>query len=136
VAGAAKSSLYAATYRNMRINLDKIETTDKINGLGLKRTIDSKQYKELYLDTDLGCYVVVRKDSDSPDSKYSGRIFVERSSVACAQISRDSVPKHQPIGTPDELDTPSGTKRKSRTQATSKKALTEKIAARKAAKAE
>ena len=95
----------------MKIHLDKIETHRKINGLGLKRTVDAGHYAELYFDTDLGCYVVIRKD-ESSDSKFSGKILLERSSVACAQVASESVPKYQPIGTPEIRDTPSGQRKK------------------------
>lgn len=116
----------------MRIYLDKIETVNKLNGLGLKRTISAEHYAEMYFDTELSCYVVIRKPDES-DSKFSGKILIPQSSVGCAQISERSVPKHQPIGTPEERDTPSG-KRKARTDATAKKAIAERAEARAASK--
>jgi len=117
----------------MKIKLDKIETTGKINGLGLKRSVVLDHYAELYFDTDLDMYVVIREEEES-DSRYSGKILLERNQVKCAQVARESVPKHQPIGTEPERDTPSGKKRKHRTDKTAKSAIAERIEAREASK--
>lgn len=95
----------------MKIHLDKIETSKKLNGLGLKRSLDVTHYDEMYLDTDLNCYVIIRKPEGS-DAKYSGKILVERSAVGCSQVSEVSIPKHQPIGTKPSHDTPSGQRKK------------------------
>lgn len=116
----------------MKIFVDKLETTKKVNGLGLKRSIDYQHYEELYFDTDLRCYIAIRKPEGS-DSKYSGKIMIERSVVACAQVAERSVPKHQPIGTPEARDTPTG-QRKKKTAATAKSAIAERAEARAASK--
>lgn len=114
----------------MKIKLDKIETTGKINGLGLKKSVLIDHYDELYFDTDLDMYVCVRP-ADVSDAKYSGKVLLERNQVKCAQVSRESVPKHQPIGTPETHDTPKGT-RKKRSVEGAKSAIAERIAAREA----
>ena len=120
----------------MKIYLDKIETNCKINGLGLKRSVAAEFYAALYFDTDLNMYVVIRKD-DPTDSKFSGTILLERGSVAVSQVSADSLPKFQPLGTPPSYDTPSGQRKKNKnTPATSKSAIAERIEARKPQPAE
>lgn len=117
----------------MKIKLDKLETNKKINGLGLKRSVDAQHYAELYFDTDLSCYIAIRHNEGS-DSKYSGKIIIERGVVSCAQVAEESVPKHQPIGTPAKNDTPTGG-RKKRSVEGGKETIAERIAARAADKA-
>lgn len=116
----------------MKIFIDKLEMNTKVNGLGLKRTIDKAHYEELYFDTDLLCYFAIRRDEGS-DSKYSGKIMIERGVVSCAQVAEASVPKHQPIGTPAKNDTPTGG-RKKRSVEGGKETIAERIAARAADK--
>lgn len=113
----------------MKILLDKVETIKSISGLGLRKHYDKSCCTELYYDTELQHYVAVQKVAAG--HKYTGRILIPPSAIACAQISKESVPKHQPIGTPDELDTPSGKKRKHRTDETAKSTIAERIEARK-----
>jgi hypothetical protein len=120
----------------MKINLDKIELNSRINALNLTTHFSSEKHKcELYYDTELNLFFVIREKEEGDGNKYSGKIMVPAHNVAAAQISEISVPKHQPIGTPDSHDTPSGN-RKPRTEATFKKAIAEKIAERTASKTE
>lgn len=118
----------------MIIQLDKIELNSRINALGLRTHYLRDHCEELYYDTDLDLFMIHIKQAGE-GSKYSGKVIVPAHNVAAAQVSRTSVPKHQPIGTKPELDTPGG-QRKKRTEKTAKSAIAEKAAARKLAKLE
>ena len=116
----------------MKIQLDKIELNSRINALGLKSHYLRTHCTELYFDTELEHYMVLIKTSGE-GSKYSGKVMVPAHNVAAAQVSLESVPKHQPIGTPEKNDTPSGT-RKKRSIDGSKSTIAERIEARAASK--
>ena len=94
----------------MIIDLDKIELHRRINGLALKTHYTREYCERLYFDTDLRVYVVILPEQ--PGSKYSGKVLVPECNVACAQVSSSSVPKHQPLGTPSNRDTPSGRRKR------------------------
>jgi hypothetical protein len=113
----------------MYIQLDKIELCNRIGGLQLKTNYLRENCSDMYYDTEMNLFFV--EVNHGPGNKYSGRILVPPHNVACAHVSPVSIPKHQPIGTPENRDTPSGHKRKN-TMATAKTALAEKIEARKA----
>jgi hypothetical protein len=116
----------------MKIHLDKIELNSRINALGLKSHYHREHCDELYYDTDLEVFFVITECEKG--SKYTGKIMLPACNVAAAQVSRESVPKHQPIGTPDERDTPSGKKRKHRTLDTAKSEIAKRAEAREASK--
>ncbi len=116
----------------MKIQLDKIETVGRISALGLKDHYDRKYCSELYYDTDLAHYIVVRKP-DNVGRKFSGRIMVPPSAVSAALVAPESVPTHQPVGTPETHDTPSG-RRKQRSVKGGKEEIAKRAAARSAAK--
>ena len=120
----------------MLIKLDKLEMSSRINALRLTTHYTAEKHKcEIYYDTELAMFFVINEKQPASTNKYSGKIMIPPSSVSAAQVSEDSVPKFQPIGTKPENDTPSG-KRKQRTLATSKSAIEEKIEQRTAAKPE
>lgn len=118
----------------MKIKIDKLELFKRINALNLTTHYEREKHRsDIYFDTDIGCFFVVRHQVEE-GNKYSGKIMVPQHAVAAAQISTESVPQHQPIGTPPEKDTPSGNKRKHRTEDTAKSAIADAAAARAAAK--
>ena len=113
----------------MKIFLDQIETAQRINALQLKTNFLATYCKELYYDTELCKYVIIFPDN--PGNKVSGTVFIEPTHVKAAHVAAEVIPKHQPVGTPESHDTPSGQKKKGSVEK-AKSVLAERIEARKA----
>jgi len=118
----------------MRIELSKIEIIGRISGVGLRQSVLRSHCRELYFDTELLFYVMVREPAEG--TRKENTVIIERGSVACAQVYKTSVPKFQPIGTPDSHDTPSGRKKSGPAKARAKAEAVKLVKAEKAEKAE
>lgn len=117
----------------MKIQLNQIELSTKVKALGSRdRAIVGRGLKDLYYDTELGCFFATLIDS-SVGHKFTGNMLIPASSVAAAEVASESIPEHQPVGTPATHDTPSGT-RKKRTVEGGKETIAERIEARAASK--
>lgn len=94
----------------MKIFLDKIETSERINALQLKTNFLSDWADQLYYDTDLCKYVVIFPTEGK--NAVTGVVLIEPTSVRAAHVSKQSIPTHTPVGTPSSHDTRDGRKKR------------------------
>lgn len=87
----------------MRINLRTVELVEPCSTLGSKKKLAVPHF-ELYLDDKLPGFVHCRDSAD----RYN---LVPISYVRNMIVASESVPKHQPVGTPEARDTPKGRKK-------------------------
>ncbi len=89
----------------MKIKKLRFPRTARVFG---KETICSDQAYDISYATMVPGHYEVRFDGNT--------FLVPFTAVLCATVDPEAVPKHQPVGTPEVRDTPSGTKKKYRTK--------------------